>query len=146
MFTIAPKVHMPRIGLGTFRITGSEQVHLALDRALKLGYRFFDTAQYYENEQEIGEALQILLEKYNLKRSDIFLTTKLRHNIVGETEKSLDDSLKRLKTDYVDLFLIHYPAPVRGSSPGTKEENMKVRLAIWSEMEKLLGESENSWA
>ncbi|VDL70007.1 unnamed protein product [Nippostrongylus brasiliensis] len=103
--------HIPLIGLGTYKITG-EQVHPAVDAALDSGYRLFDTAKYYVNEPELGAALEELLPKYGLSRSDIFLTTKFfpdAEEPAVAARRLVMESLEYLKTDYIDMVLIHYP-------------------------------------
>uniref|UniRef100_F1L2U3 Aldose reductase B n=1 Tax=Ascaris suum TaxID=6253 RepID=F1L2U3_ASCSU len=102
----------PLIGLGTYKVTGQETVTAVVDAALKAGYRMFDTAKYYRNEPELGNALQDLLPKYGLEREDIFITTKFFPSATNNKEfarKMVDESLRDLKTSYLDLMLIHYP-------------------------------------
>src|SRR5690606_32589113 len=80
--------------------------------ALEAGYRHIDTAKLYENEEGVGEGLR----SSGVPREDVFLTTKVWNDDQGydSTLRSLDESLKRLGTDYVDLYLIHWPSPFRG--------------------------------
>lgn len=136
---LTPNVVMPLIGFGTFRLTGTDTVHQALDTALATGYRLIDTAQMYENETEIGNSLKTLLPKYGLKRENIFITTKLHANNMGKdkTRQSFMESLKKLQTDFVDLFLIHYPKA--GWLDNKDAANKEVRRESWLEMEKLVG-------
>jgi diketogulonate reductase-like aldo/keto reductase len=97
---------MPALGLGTWRLKG-EECHEAVLSALDLGYRHVDTAQIYGNEEEVGAAL----ERSEVPRNEIFLTTKVWSDSL-EAEKvktSLTESLDKLRTDYVDLLLIHWP-------------------------------------
>lgn len=105
--------HLPRIGLGTFRLKG-QQVIDSVSSALKLGYRHIDTAQMYENEREVGEAIR----QSGVPRDEIFLTTKvwwesLKHD---ELIASLEQSCAKLGVDRVDLALIHWPSP-KGEVP-----------------------------
>lgn len=97
---------IPPLGLGTWDLRGAECVRTVRD-ALELGYRHVDTAQMYENESEVGRGLG----ESGVNRTDIFLTTKLwRDNLTrARVSVSLDDSLKKLETSYVDLLLIHWP-------------------------------------
>jgi len=99
---------VPRIGLGTWLITG-DQAKNAVAHALSVGYRHIDTAQVYENESEVGDAIHSSL----VSRSDIWLTTKVWYENLrfNDVLLSADDSLARLQTDYVDLLLIHWPNP-----------------------------------
>ncbi|CAG2067579.1 unnamed protein product, partial [Timema podura] len=76
-FKLNNGVLMPAIGLGTYKICGSDVIFDVIDKGLKAGYRSIDTAAVYHNEEDIGRALKELLPKYNLTREDIFVTSKL---------------------------------------------------------------------
>lgn len=96
---------LPKLGLGTF-LSSSEEIKESLPAALKIGYRHIDTAQMYGNEAAIGE----VLEKSGLKRSEYYLTSKLMfHHNEEITKQRIARTLSDLKTDYLDLFLIHWP-------------------------------------
>jgi len=99
---------LPKIGMGTFRLKGND-ARDAVKSALSLGYRHIDTAQMYENEAEVGDGIV----SSGIPRRDIFLTTKVWHDRLHASDliNSLHDSLSRLKTDHVDLALIHWPSP-----------------------------------
>ena len=99
---------VPVLGFGTWQLRDADCTK-AVDFALNNGYRHIDTAQIYENEAEVGEGIA----KSGVARDQIFLTTKVwRSNFVGKTvAQSVDESLKKLKTDYVDLLLVHWPFP-----------------------------------
>ncbi len=99
-------IKIPALGLGTWQLRGKECA-ASVAAALGMGYRHVDTAQIYENESEVGEGIK----KSDVTRGDIFLTTKVWMDRLhdGDLQKSVDESLKRLKTDYVDLLLIHWP-------------------------------------
>ncbi|WP_049901045.1 aldo/keto reductase [Halococcus agarilyticus] len=102
-------VSVPAIGLGTWRMTGPT-CRRAVSTALDCGYRRVDTAQAYGNEREVGAAIDVA----DVDREDVFLTTKLdagnrdRDSVLDSTRESLD----KLRTEYVDLLLIHQPNPV----------------------------------
>lgn len=98
--------NIPALGFGTFRMP-DDDVHRILPQALKLGFRHVDTAQIYKNEQAVGD----VLANSGIPRQDIFLTTKVWVDRVGHDAfiASVDESLKKLKTDYVDLLLLHWP-------------------------------------
>ena len=100
-------VSMPSPGFGTWQLKGGEARTMA-EKALEFGYRHFDTAEAYENESEIGEALLASA----LNRWDIFLTSKISPGNYGEGafRKAVEGSLERLKTDQLDLLLLHWPA------------------------------------
>lgn len=99
---------IPAFGLGTFRLT-DEAVIASVKTALELGYRVIDTAQIYGNEAAIGE----VLAQSGVARESLFITTKIWTENLGEGQliPSLQESLKKLGTDYVDLTLIHWPSP-----------------------------------
>ncbi|VDN03396.1 unnamed protein product [Thelazia callipaeda] len=129
---------IPLIGLGTYKISGQQTVTAAVDAALKVGYRLFDTAKYYVNEPELGRALHELLPKYNLKREEIFITTKFflaETNNAEHTRKMVDESLRDLQTDYLDLVLIHYPKA--SESKDDDPRNPQNRKDAYIELEKL---------
>jgi diketogulonate reductase-like aldo/keto reductase len=104
---------LPRVGLGTWQATDPAALENAIIYAVEeVGYRYIDTAHVYENEEIVGAAIGKILAKGKLKRSDLFVTTKLwlvnrRPELV---EPAIRASLARLKLDYVDLYLIHWPA------------------------------------
>jgi 2,5-diketo-D-gluconate reductase B len=99
---------MPKLGLGTWRLKGEECTTAVLG-ALDRGYRHIDTAQMYGNEDAVGAALAAT----PVKRADIHLTTKVWwENLAPDAMKrAMDNSLTQLRTPYVDLYLIHWPAP-----------------------------------
>lgn len=102
---------IPQVGLGVWQ-TPNDTAVTAVKAALSTGYRHIDTAAIYENEQGVGEGIRAS----GVDRTEIFLTTKLWNSEQGydSTLKAFDASLKLLGTDYVDLYLIHWPAPNRG--------------------------------
>lgn len=99
-------VKMPQLGYGVYQVTKEECERCVLD-ALKAGYRLIDTAQSYFNEEEVGSAIQ----KSGIPREEIFLTTKvwIEHYGYEACKKSIEESLRKLKTDYIDLMLLHQP-------------------------------------
>ncbi|VDD87872.1 unnamed protein product [Enterobius vermicularis] len=133
---------MPMIGLGTYKVVGQETVTAAVDAALKSGYRMFDTAKYYKNEAEIGNALKELLPKYNLKREDIFITTKIfpsRENNFLYVKEMVEESLTRLQVSYLDLMLIHYPKADASSNDDPR--NADHRKECYLALEKYKGDN-----
>ncbi|WP_310631168.1 2,5-didehydrogluconate reductase DkgB [Paraburkholderia sp.] len=105
--------HIPAFGLGTFRLQGQVVID-SVRNGLELGYRAIDTAQIYGNEAEVGEAIAAS----GVARDELFLTTKIwvDHYAREKLIPSLKDSLHKLRTDVVDLTLIHWPAPDNGVS------------------------------
>ncbi|GAB2477818.1 aldo/keto reductase [Jatrophihabitans fulvus] len=101
---------IPQFGFGTYQIEPKDTAE-AVTRALDAGYRHIDTAQMYGNEAEVGEAVS----KYAIDRSDVFITSKLNNgnHEPDDARRSFDETLAKLDTDYVDLFLIHWPLPTR---------------------------------
>lgn len=100
-------VEMPILGLGVYKITDKKELYNAVKWALEYGYRKFDTAQFYDNEKELGEAIK----NSAFKREEVFITTKIWNTNQGykSATESFEESLKKLNTDYVDLLLIHWP-------------------------------------
>ncbi len=97
---------VPALGYGTWQITGPA-CRRAVRDALELGYRHIDTAQAYENERQVGQAIG----EADVDRDEIFLTTKIWHRNLAPDDlvRTAEQSLERLQTDYVDLLLIHWP-------------------------------------
>jgi len=106
-YVSANGARIPALGFGTFRMPGPDTLRM-VPHALKLGFRHIDTAQIYGNEAEVGEGIA----RSGVNRADIFLTTKVWVDSFGHDAlvASVDESLKKLKTDYVDLLLLHWPA------------------------------------
>ena len=102
-------IEIPKLGFGTWELKGNDGVKAVRD-ALQIGYRHIDTAQAYDNEEQVGEGWK----KSDVLREDFFLTTKIFREQFETKEKavkSLEESLEKLKTDYVDLVLVHWPFP-----------------------------------
>lgn len=119
---------IPEIGFGTWQTT--EGVQKTVKMALEAGYKHIDTADIYGNEAEIGEAL----EESGIDRKELYITTKIWNNnrsALG-VQQSVEQSLKKLKTDYLDLLLIHWPANE------IQFENWKeINAETWKAMEEL---------
>src|ERR1700722_1341493 len=100
-------IRLPKLGLGTFRMQG-EECRAAVESALGLGYRHIDTAEMYGNEEAVGAALASAA----VARRDLHITTKVWHeNLAPDAiRRAFDTSLNKLKLDYVDLYLVHWPA------------------------------------
>lgn len=99
-------IDMPILGYGVYQVT-PEECERCVSDAISVGYRSIDTAQAYHNEEGVGNAIS----KSGITREDFFITTKVWLSNYGEAKAatSIDESLRKLKTDYVDLFLLHQP-------------------------------------
>lgn len=99
---------IPQIGVGTWTLKGDEAA-TNVRLAIEAGFRHIDTAQGYDNEEAVGQGV----EDGGVKREELFITTKVATNIMREgrdaVRKSIEDSLRKLKTDYLDLLLVHWP-------------------------------------
>jgi diketogulonate reductase-like aldo/keto reductase len=100
-------VKMPRLGFGVYQIDDLAQTQQVVENGLEVGYRLVDTAQIYGNEQAVGDALV----HSSIPREDIFVTSKIWVDKYGydQTLQAFDDSMKKLKLDYIDLYLTHKP-------------------------------------
>jgi len=116
-------VHMPLFGLGMCDVQDGVLAKQVVLAALEAGYRMIDTATVYGNEASVGAAIR----ESGVTREDLFITTKLWNDDHGykETRKALESSLRKLKTNYVDLYLIHWPVPGK-------------RLESWKAMEDMV--------
>ena len=103
---------IPQLGLGVWQVRAGATCEAAVLAALEAGYRLIDTAAMYGNEENVGAAIR----KSGIPRESIFVTTKLWNSDHGNPERALDTSLRKLKMDYVDLYLIHYPVRERRQS------------------------------
>lgn len=101
-------VEVPVLGIGTFMIS-PEDTEKSVYSALKLGYRMIDTANAYMNEEAVGKALKKAINEGIVTREEVFVSTKVWPTLY-ENENAVDDTLKRLDLDYVDLLFIHQPA------------------------------------
>ncbi len=116
---MADTFRFPAVGLGTYLSEG-EELKLAVLKAIEVGYKHIDTAKIYENEAIIGEALNTS----GIKRENIYLTSKVWNDVTTyeQTIAAFEQTIKNLKTDYLDLYLIHFP--------GTKERDREVWRAL----------------
>lgn len=107
--TLTNGVEIPQLGLGVFLMTDEEETVWALKHALKVGYRHFDTAAVYGNEAVLGQTLK----DAGIAREELFLTSKVWNDMQGyeKTKQAFLESLEKLQTDYLDLYLIHWHGP-----------------------------------
>src|ERR1700761_7522082 len=147
METTNNSLHMPLLGFGTLIPDPAETI-IATRNALAAGFRHFDCAERYRNESEVGEALQAGLAAEGIAREDIFVTTKLwnTNHRPERVEAAFEGSLKRLRLDYLDLYLIHTPfafQPGDDQDPRDQDGNVLydrgVKLSeTWRAMEALV--------
>lgn len=126
---------IPMIGFGTWRLEEGEQAYNAVKYALEVGYRHIDTAQGYQNESSVGQAI---LDS-GIDRQQLYVTTKVVNTVRGydNTTRSIEASLEKLKMDYLDLVLIHWPNP---KSVRDKGENAwkEANAETWRALEDLV--------
>ncbi|KAK7036719.1 hypothetical protein VNI00_011384 [Paramarasmius palmivorus] len=120
---------MPTVGLGTWKSAPGEVEH-AVEAALRNGYKHIDTATAYSNEAEVAQGIKAS----GVPRESFFLTTKLNNPDMGHPKEALEYSLKQLDTPYLDLWLMHWPAPMTKDG---KADHSIDWLDTWHEMEKL---------
>lgn len=112
-YTLNNGVKIPAVGFGTFANEGAKgETYRAVSKALEVGYRHLDCAWFYNNEDEVGDALHDFLGKNpGVKREDIFLCTKVWNHLhrPEDVRWSFEDSCAKLRVDYIDLFLVHWP-------------------------------------
>jgi diketogulonate reductase-like aldo/keto reductase len=134
-YTLANGYKIPKIGLGTWQMT-DEEAYAATLSAIKSGYRQIDTASVYGNEGAVGKAVK----DSKADREKLFITTKIRaeYKSVESAEKCIKNSFELLKTDYIDLLLIHAPMPwdeICGRAPKPPHRYEKENLQVWHLME-----------
>lgn len=114
-------IKMPMLGFGTFQVQG-EECETSVLGAIKAGYRLIDTAEAYGNEEAVGNAIA----KCGVSRSELFITTKVNFKSYDNTRRTVENSIKKLQTEYLDMVLLHWPF---GNVYGA-----------WRDLEKLLEE------
>ncbi len=110
-YTLHNDVKIPVIGFGTWQIPNGETAVQAVKTALDLGYRHIDTAAGYHNEESVGQAVR----ESGIAREDVFVTSKLQNSAHGydETMAAFEETMANLGLDYLDLYLVHWPNPVK---------------------------------
>ena len=129
-YTLSNGVKIPCIGYGTFKTPNGAAVVDSVVNAIRAGYRHIDTAHRYDNEEGVGEGIR----KSGIPREEIFVTSKLgnHHHGYKETLEAFDLSLKKLGLDYLDLYLIHWPNPIK-----YREHWQETNAGTWKAFEEL---------
>ena len=136
---------IPMVGLGTYKMKGLALLRNTIRSAISMGYRHIDTAYKYSNESDIGIVMEELLNEGVIKREDVFITSKLWCTQHKDPEASLNSALKRLRLEYLDLYLVHYPVTYKTDDNGVEVmgksgfpvlEEFDV-IGIWGKMEAL---------
>ena len=114
-FALANGNKIPCLGFGTWQSADGDEAYSAVLCALRNGYRHIDTATAYENEESVGKAINDFLRESGARREEIFVTTKLwnRDHEYDATKAAIELSLQKMGLDYLDLYLIHWPNPVK---------------------------------
>ncbi|VDO61120.1 unnamed protein product [Heligmosomoides polygyrus] len=131
---------IPMIGLGISRIVGQESVDTSVSAALEAGYRLFDTAELYANEAELGAALETHMTRLGIKRPEVFITTKVQTkdgDAANWAERSVMESLDKLRIEYIDLVLVHFPRDRYTGDDDAFEVNKQGRKDVWQKLEEL---------
>ncbi|KAL0230117.1 hypothetical protein PCE1_003679 [Barthelona sp. PCE] len=136
--TLKSGYQMPKLAFGTYKLRG-ESCYMAVRSALKIGFRHFDTGSFYENEEALGQAIR----DSGVPREEIFVTSKIWRDAMTEekAETAVEDIVRRLGIEYVDLILIHYPSPCDDFQPSlfnvhSKVDCSKARKDAWRGLEK----------
>lgn len=139
---------IPCMGLGTFGSDkyGAQAVSEAVYGAIKYGYRLIDCASVYQNEKEIGKVLKRIFEEKEIKRQDLFITSKVWNDMHGRVLESCQKSLEDLGLEYLDLYFIHWPFPnyhapgCSGDSrnPDSKPFSIEEFMKTWRQCEELV--------
>ena len=119
---------MPLVGLGTYKLTGPDAVTI-IRRAIECGYRHFDTASLYSNEEEVGRAVRDAIAAGDVTREELTVTSKLWNDDQPRATEAFQESLRRLGLDYVDLFMVHWPWPQNGTFVAAYEALLEQREA-----------------
>lgn len=129
-YTLQNGVNIPCVGFGTWQVENGESAIDSVSEALEFGYRHIDTAAGYGNEESVG----IAVKKSGIKREEIFITSKLQNSEHGyeNTLAAFEKTLKNLDTNYLDLYLIHWPNPIK-----FREHWQEANAGTWKAFEEL---------
>lgn len=124
-FKLNTGAEIPALGLGTWQSAPGE-VARAVSHAIKIGYRHIDTALCYGNEHEVGQGIKEAIDAGIVKREELFVTTKLWCSYHARVEEGLEESLKNLGLDYLDLFLMHWPLAMNPKGKNSENANQSL--------------------
>ena len=141
-FKLSNNDGMPALGLGTWKSDPGE-VYKAVREAIKMGYRHIDCAMIYQNEAEIGQAFSDAFKDGDVKREELWITSKLWNNahLKDDVQPALENTLKALQLDYLDLYLIHWPVALKPGVgfPSSEDDFLSLKevptAVTWSGME-----------
>ncbi|CAF4739881.1 unnamed protein product, partial [Rotaria sp. Silwood2] len=135
--TLSDKNTMSRLGLGTWRSEPGKVQNIVKEAILNCNYRHIDCAWLYKNENEVGNGIHEALElsQGKIKREDLFITTKLwnQHHVPEDVQWAIRDSLKKLRLDYVDLYLIHWPIAFKNMTENVWSQNEDKTVRYYAE-------------
>ena len=132
--TLNNKVEMPQLGFGVCLMPDGQVTRESVKAALRTGYRNIDTAAAYRNERGVGEGVREAIREYGINREDVFVSTKAWHDHRGyePTLAAFDESMEKLGLDYLDLYLIHWPANAKWH-----DDWRELNQATWRALEKI---------
>jgi len=145
-YTLQNGLKIPSIGFGTYHLGEKSEIKPAIKAAIAAGYRHFDAAAVYKNEEVVGEAFAEVFQEGKVKREDIFVTSKLFNDQHRKehVRPALLKTLKDLKLTYVDLYLVHWPFSTKytgpDANPATTELDYVPLSETWAALEELVHE------
>ncbi|KAI0044266.1 Aldo/keto reductase [Auriscalpium vulgare] len=135
-FTLNDGTKMPSVGMGCWMggYGGGQRVNAMVKKALQAGYRHFDTAAGYGNEEQVGAALR----ESGIPREELYVVTKLGGDKHARVHEAFEESLSKLGLDYIDLYLVHWPQAENDTEEVLKPHEAPTIVDTWKDMEKLL--------
>lgn len=132
MYTLNDGIEIPIVGFGTYQLPDNQATADIVEHAIQVGYRHIDTASEYANEKSVGLGIQQAIDKELVTREELFVTTKLFNDdqTHDRAKHAIDESLKLLGLDYIDLYLIHWPNPIK-----YRDNWQEANLESWRAME-----------
>lgn len=136
-YRLSNGIEIPCVGFGTWQTPDGDVAYNSVKAALEYGYRHIDTATAYGNEESVGRAINDFLKESGVKREELFITTKLwnRHHSYELAKGGIEESLRKLGLDYIDLYLVHWPNPA-----AFRDHWQKANADSWRAMEEAVEE------